>query len=173
MNLFNIKKTFEMKAAKKWPEVYFCIDLHGTIIPSGTSSHDKTDHLEFYPHAKEVLQWLTNRKDIFVILWSATPASRIDSVLGWFKTHDIQFDFINSNTHAKSTPRSDFGRKFYTSIYLDDRAGFTPHQGDWLLVARELELFTGDKIINWTDESKLELQMAIKHTMSNLNHLVL
>lgn len=126
-----------MKAANRWPEVYFCIDLHGTIIPSGKSSNDKTDHLEFYPHAKEVLQFLSNRKDIFVILWTATPSSRINSVLEWFMGHDIAFNFVNTNPHAKSTPRSDFGRKFYFSVLLDDRAGFEP-ETDWLAIKNEL-----------------------------------
>jgi hypothetical protein len=137
MNLFNIKKTFEMKKVKGWPEVYFCIDLHGTIIPSGKSSDDKTDYLEFYPGAKEVLQTLSNRKDIMIILWTATPEQRMDTVLSWFKSHGIKFDYINSNTHAKSTPRSDFGRKFYFSVLLDDRAGFEP-ETDWLAIKNEL-----------------------------------
>ncbi len=138
MNLFNIKKTFEMKAANRWPEVYFCIDLHGTIIPSGKSSNDKTDHLELYPHAKEVLQWMTNRLDIIMILWTATPKERILPVLNWFENeHDITFTYVNENPHAKSTPRSDFDRKFYFSVLLDDRSGFEP-EIDWLAIKNEL-----------------------------------
>lgn len=138
MNVFNIQKTFELKHANRWPEVYFCIDLHGTIIPSGRDSKDKTDALEFYPHSKEVLQYLSGRKDIFLILWTSTPIDRLENVLHFFKKHDIQWDFINCNPHAKNTPRSDFGRKFYFSVLLDDRAGFEPAT-DWLLVKKELQ----------------------------------
>lgn len=138
MNLFNIERTFKMKAYKGWPEIYWAIDLHGTIIPSGKSSTDQTDHLQFYPHAKEVLQWLCNRKDIMTILWTSTPPSRMDSVLAWFYDNGITFTFVNENTHARNTLRSVFDKKFYFSILLDDRAGFEP-ETDWLAIKKELK----------------------------------
>ncbi len=137
MNVFNIKRTFEMKKVKGWPEVYFCIDLHGTIIPSGKDSNDKTDPLVFYPYAEEVLQWLSKRKDIMLILWTATPANRIAPVWQWLTDHGVYFDYLNGNPHAKDTPRSDFSKKFYFSILLDDRAGFEP-ETDWKLIKDEL-----------------------------------
>jgi len=137
MNLFNIQKTFKLKRENKWPEVYFCIDLHGTIIPSGKSSNDKTDALTFYPDAKEVLQHLSNRDDIFLILWTATPIDRLITVFKWLIDNGISFDFLNGNTHAKSTSRSDFEKKFYFSVLLDDRAGFEP-ETDWTLIKNEL-----------------------------------
>lgn len=137
MNLFNIRKTFEMKKVKGWPEIYICIDLHGTIIPSGTSSKDKTDNLVFYPYAQEVLRWMSNRKDIMMILWTSTPIERIPKVWQWLNDNEIYFDFLNGNTHALSTPRSDFEKKFYFSIGLDDRFGFDPDT-DWLAIKNEL-----------------------------------
>jgi len=137
MNVFNIKRTFEMKKVKGWPEVYFCIDLHGTIIPSGKSSDDKTDTLELYPYAQEVLQWLSNRKDIMTILWTSTPTERLTSVWQWLETKGIYFSYVNGNPHAKNTERSDFRRKFYFSVLLDDRAGFEP-ETDWKLIKDEL-----------------------------------
>jgi len=137
MNVFNIKKTFEMKRANRWPEVYFCIDLHGTIIPSGKGSDDKTDEEKFYPYALEVLQWLSRRKDIFLILWTSTPADRLVSVKEFLKFNSIKFDYFNENPHALNTPRSDFNKKFYFSVLLDDRAGFEP-ETDWKLIKDEL-----------------------------------
>lgn len=137
MNLFNIRKTFELKEVRGWPEVYFCIDLHGTIIPSGKSPNDSEDVLEFYPDAREVLQLLTKRKDIMTILWTSTPVGRLETVLGWLKENGIEMDYINTNPHAKSTPRSDFARKFYFSVLLDDRAGFEP-ETDWTAIKNEL-----------------------------------
>ena len=137
MNVFNIKKTFEMKKERGWPEVYFCIDLHGTIIPSGKSPDDMTDAEIMYPYAEEVLQWLSRRKDIMLILWTGTPESRMDDVKEFLKFHSIKFDYFNENPHAKNTPRSDFSKKFYFSVLLDDRAGFEP-ETDWLLIKNEL-----------------------------------
>lgn len=137
MNLFNIAKSFEMKAAKGWPEIYLCVDLHGTIIPSGRTTHDKEDKLEFYPGAQEVLQWFSSRKDIFIILWTSTPPDRIGRVLDWFKENRINIDFVNKNPHAKDTPRSSFKDKPYFNILLDDRGGFEADK-DWLAIKEEL-----------------------------------
>jgi len=137
MNLFNIRKSFEMKRAKGWPEIYLCVDLHGTIIPSGHNSDDQKDHLKFYPGAEEVLKWFCARPDVFVILWTSTPDSRLPGVIEWFREHDIIFDFVNENPHAKDTPRSQFDRKFYFNILLDDRGGFEP-ETDWFAIKNEL-----------------------------------
>lgn len=137
MNLFNIKNTFATKKAKQWPEIYICVDLHGTIIPSGRSSNDQKDHLKFYEEAKEVLQWISKRDDIFLILWTSTPVARQASVDEWFRENGIKIDFWNENPHAKDTPRSSFAKKFYFNILLDDRAGFDP-QTDWKAIKQEL-----------------------------------
>jgi hypothetical protein len=138
MNLFNIARTFEMQKVKHWPETYWCIDLHGTIIPSGKDSNDKTDKLEFYPDAKEVLQHLSNRLDVIMILWTSTPIERLMSILlGLEMNHDITFTYVNENPHALNTPRSDFSQKFYFSVLLDDRAGFEP-ETDWTAIKNEL-----------------------------------
>lgn len=137
MNLFNIRKTFALKAANRWPEVYFCIDLHGTIVPSGKDAHDKTDAQTFYPDAKEVLQYLSTRKDIILILWTSTPVDRLTSVVKFLEDNDIVFTYFNENPHAKNTPRSDFSRKFYFSVLIDDRGGFEP-ETDWTAIKNEL-----------------------------------
>jgi hypothetical protein len=137
MNLFNVKRTFEMKKAKGWPEIYVLVDLHGTIIPGGKHSADQNDYLEFYPVAQEVLQWFSNRSDIFLILWTSTPPSRQTPVHEWFLKNGIDVDFWNENPHAKDTPRSCFEKKPYFNILLDDRAGFEP-ETDWQAIKDEL-----------------------------------
>jgi hypothetical protein len=137
MNLFNIKKSFEMKKAKGWPEIYFCIDLHGTIIPSGRSSEDNKDYLSFYDGAKEVLQWISNRRDLFLILWTSTPPDRQTEVHEWFLKNGIEVNYWNENPHAKDTPRSRFDKKFYFNVVLDDRGGFEP-ETDWKAIKEEL-----------------------------------
>lgn len=137
MNLFNIQKTFEMKKAKGWPEIYFCIDLHGTIIPSGHTESDQEEKLYFYPDAREVLQYLSARKDILMILWTSTPLERIGGIWNFFMKSEVYFDYFNQNPHAANTPRSDFGKKFYFNVLLDDRAGFEP-KTDWTLIKNKL-----------------------------------
>lgn len=137
MNLFNIRRTFEMQKSRGWTETYWCIDLHGTIIPSGKDSSDPTDRHEFYPGALEVLRWLSKREDIMLILWTSTPLDRLVETYEWLQSQWIEFTYINQNPHAKSTPRSDFAHKFYFNVLLDDRAGFEP-ETDWLAIKQEL-----------------------------------
>ena len=169
MNIFNIRKTFEMKRAKGWPEVYFCIDLHGTIIPSGKDTNDTTDEKAMYPYAQEVLQYLSSRKDIILILWTSTPQPRLNQAWGWFDKMGINFKYVNENPHAKDTARSSFKEKFYFNVLLDDRAGFSPEDGDWLLIAKELENATGDSIIKWNNQSKSHLELAYANMIKNIN----
>lgn len=171
MNIFNIRRTFEMQKVKNWSETYWCIDLHGTIIPSGRDSNDKIDTLTFYPGAKEVLQWLSARKDIILILWTSTPIYRLVDVWYWLNNNGVYFDFFNNNSHAKNTPRSDFSKKFYFNVLLDDRGSFDPHY-DWLLVARELEMVTGESVIQWHSDKQSLLNMGIAKTFSRLNDLI-
>lgn len=137
MNIFNIRRTFEMQKVNGWSQTYWCIDLHGTIIPSGRDSNDKIDILTFYPGAKEVLQWLSARKDIMLILWTSTPIERLGNAWNWLNDNGVYFQFFNNNSHAKDTPRSDFSRKFYFNVLLDDRAGFEP-ETDWNAIKNEL-----------------------------------
>lgn len=137
MNIFNIRKTFEMKKVKGWPEVYFCIDLHGTIIPSGKDTNDTTDEKALYPYAQEVLQYLSSRKDIILVLWTSTPQPRINQAWGWFDKMGIHFSYVNENPHASNTPRSCFDQKFYFNVLIDDRAGFEP-ETDWKAIKDEL-----------------------------------
>jgi hypothetical protein len=137
VNLFNIRNTFETKEAKGWSEVYFCVDLHGTIIPPGKDASDKTDALKFYPDARIVLQWLSRRKDIVMILWTSTPVDRLVPIWQWLNNNDVYFDYLNRNPHAKDTPRSDFSKKFYANVLLDDHAGFEP-MTDWTKIKQEL-----------------------------------
>lgn len=137
MNLFNIKRTFAQKQTKGWAEIYILVDLHGTIIPSGRTTSDQEDQLEFYAGAKEVLQWISNRKDIFLILWTSTPTARQGVVHEWLADNGIKVDFWNYNPHAKDTARSCFDKKPYFNILLDDRAGFEP-ETDWLAIKQEL-----------------------------------
>lgn len=137
MNIVNITSTFEMKKVRGWDTVYFMIDLHGTIIPSGKTVHDIEDQMEFYPYAQEVLQYLSSRKDVVLILWSSIPPTRALKVLEWLHTNGVNFKYFNENPEAVSTKRSAFEGKFYFNVAIDDRAGFEP-ETDWLAIKNEL-----------------------------------
>ncbi len=131
MNLFNIKKAFAAKKEKGWEKLYFCIDVHDTIIPSGTENTD------FYPVAQEVLKSLSDRADIVLILWSSSHMSLIASGMNWLASHGINIDYVNCNPEVGHSDRCDFSQKFYMNVILDDRAGFEGAT-DWALIKQEL-----------------------------------
>ena len=137
MNIFNIASTFEMKRERGWNKIYFMIDLHGTIIPSGKTVNDIEEETVFYPYAQEVLKYLSNKEDVILILWSSIPKDRAAKVLSWLEGNGIHFDYFNENPEAKNTKRSDFSSKLYFNVLLDDRAGFDP-ETDWKSVRDEM-----------------------------------
>ena len=47
------------------------------------------------------------------------------------KLNNINFDYINENPEINSNKLSDFSKKFYFNIGLDDKCGFDAEQ-DWL-----------------------------------------
>ena len=75
----------------KWPKLFCAIDLHDVIIP-GTYTRNN-EKRQFYPDGKEVLQWLTNRKDICLILFTSSHEDAIFDILQWMETHNIHFDY--------------------------------------------------------------------------------
>ena len=60
---------------------------------------------------------------------------------------------------------------FHTNL-IDDKASFSPEY-DWLMLGRELEICTGDKIINWTPDKRQRLLDGINKTKEDLDHLVI
>ena len=59
----------EEKARKRgWDRLYYLVDIHETIIEGNWSNVLPT---QFYPGAIELLQNLTKRKDICLILWKS------------------------------------------------------------------------------------------------------
>lgn len=127
MNAFNIFKSFRMKAERGWDTLYVAIDLHGTLVKPGH------EHIEFYPHAIDVMKWFNNRSDFKVILWTSSHDAEIKSFLAACALNGIHVDFINENPIEPDSALACFDKKFYFNILLDDKAGFVG-ETDWLLI---------------------------------------
>ena len=61
-----IKKMFKHAEEKEWFEVYFSIDIHGTV--SVPDFRKDVKEIEYYPYAKETLKLLSEREDIIMII---------------------------------------------------------------------------------------------------------
>ena len=132
MNVFNIANAFKLKAERGWHTLYVMIDAHGTIIKP---YHDK---LAFYEGAVEVLKWFSDRSDFKLILWTSSHPKEINELTDVLKEYGIKIDFVNENPLEKNSVLSNFDRKFYFNIILDDKAGFEPDT-DWTTIKTELQ----------------------------------
>lgn len=170
MNLCNIRRTFvELRPKRKWKVIYWLIDVHGVIIPG--SFHKKNDFRFIAPECKEVLRWLSDREDQKLILWTSSYDSELMELTTWLGTQGIIIDSINQNVWEKNTEYADFTKKCYFNILLDDKSGLDPTI-DWLLIAKELENITGDKILEWSREQKNRMKIGLRNIKKELDNLV-
>jgi hypothetical protein len=135
MNVFNIERAFSDKITRKWEKLFICVDLHDTVI-QGKYSLNSTG-AEYLPNAIKVLQNLSKRKDIVLILWTSSHVAPITKVLDKLEKQGVHFKYVNCNPECPDNKLCDFSKKFYMNIILDDKAGF--EKDDWFLVEKELK----------------------------------
>ncbi len=135
MNIFNIERAFSEKVKRNWDEIYVCIDVHDVILEGKYNLMN--EGAAYFPNALRVLKNWTNRKDIFLILWSSSHIAPTVKVMEDLAKEGVKFDFVNENPRCPSTALCNFGKKFYFNILLDDKAGFEGAT-DWLLIEKEL-----------------------------------
>jgi len=124
-----IKKEFAKASSRSWDKIYVFVDLHETILIPNWDAENLTH--DYYEGAKELLQELSAREDICLVLWTCSHHAEICQYLKKFKTDDIRFDFINGNPevttdYSGENNYGDYSRKPYWNILLDDKAGFFP-----------------------------------------------
>jgi len=121
-----IEKMFNYAEKKEWFEVYFAIDLHGTV--SRPDYRKESKKIDYYPFAKETLQLMSDREDIKLIMFTSSYPDEIKEYYKQFRNDGIVFDFINENPEV-SDAKGSFGyydKKPYFNVLLEDKAGFNP-----------------------------------------------
>jgi len=137
MNVFNIERAFSDKITRKWEKLFICVDLHDTIIQGKHSLNN--DGAEYLPNAIKVLQNLSKRNDIVLILWTSSHVTPITKVLDKLEKQGVYFKYVNNNPECPNDALCDFSKKFYFNIGLDDKFGFDGLGGDWFLIEKELK----------------------------------
>lgn len=124
-----IKRTHKWADDNNWPIVYWAVDLHGTILkPSYERGKDK----EFYPYAKECLEYISNDKNNVLILFSSSWPAELNRYQAILDSMGIKFKYANSNPEVKTKldGHGCYYDKFYFNVMLEDKAGFDP-ENDW------------------------------------------
>jgi len=133
-----ITNAFKRAQSQNWDRLYFAFDIHETmIVPNWKVGQIPR---EFYPHAKEVMQMITSRKDIVSILFTCSHPHEIKEYLAYFELNNIHIDFVNENPEVLNIKYGNYDKKPYFNVLFEDKAGFDPHE-DWLHVKVLLEKF--------------------------------
>jgi hypothetical protein len=121
---------------RNWDKTYWAFDIHGTMIKPNYKTNEIAK--EFYPYAIEVMQVLSKRTDIVRILYTCSYPHEIEQYVQHFKTHDIHFDYVNSNPEVADGGYGYYKDKFYFNVLFEDKAGFDGDT-DWLLIRKWME----------------------------------
>ena len=130
-------KSFETAKKKNWNCTYWAVDIHDTIIEANYQAGNIPTI--FFPGAKEILQDLSKRADVKLILFTCSHPHEIVEYLKFFGDNQIKFDFVNENPDVKTDLNGygNYDRKFYANVILDDKAGFDPDT-EWEEIAKIL-----------------------------------
>jgi hypothetical protein len=123
-----IQKAFEVKEKRNWLRTYWAFDIHETILKPNWN-HEEIP-TEFYPHARETLQMITERKDIVAILYTCSHQDHIEAYMEYFRVQQIYFDYANENPEVRNARYGCYDSKPYFNVLFDDKAGFDAHS-DW------------------------------------------
>ncbi len=136
MNIFNIQKAFEDKKRRNWEKLYVCVDVHDVILEGKYNLMN--EGASFMPNALKVLQNLSKRSDMVLIMWTSSHDAPVESLQKLFKSNGINFPYVNENPECPTTALCNFNKKLYFNILLDDKAGFVG-ETDWFLIEEELK----------------------------------
>ena len=131
-----INNAFRKATKKGWDCIYLLVDVHETIVEPNYSKDEIPT--KFYPLAKEVLQKLSDRKDIILILYTCSWPREIEKYIQFFSENGISFKHANKNPDVESGGYGYYEDKPYADILFDDKAGFDPNE-DWATVEKLLE----------------------------------
>lgn len=122
-----ITKAFKEMEVKKWNKIYYYFDIHNTIL---YPDYNNTT-TDFYPYAKEVLNYLSSRNDIVMSLYTCSYPEEIERYQKFFRENNINFTYINRNPDVKNTQYGYYEDKPYFNVLFEDKAGFDA-ENDWL-----------------------------------------
>ena len=133
-----IEKAFVVMDKRGWDKIYYFFDIHETILyPDYDAKHE--NELRFYPHAKEVLQYLSQRKDIAISLYTCSYPREIQEYVKFFSKHGIDFEYVNKNPDVKNTTYGYYEDKPYYNVLFEDKAGFDAEE-DWQYIKDYFEI---------------------------------
>jgi hypothetical protein len=115
---------FEYKEQRGWDKTFWFFDIHATILKPNYTYGNIPD--EFYPYAKETLQYLTKLDEVEMIIYTCSHPHEIEQYIEFFEKNNIRFKYVNENPEVK-TQTNGYGcydKKPYMNVLFEDKAGF-------------------------------------------------
>lgn len=128
MHKKHVHRTYQKMKARNWDTLYWAIDIHDTCIKANYSTTEIPT--EFFPFAKETLQYLSKKEYHCLILFTCSHQKDVDKYLQLFRDNNIHFSYVNENPTVPNTALGAYDKKFYTNFYIEDKAGFDANN-DW------------------------------------------
>lgn len=128
-----IDRAYRVSQERGWDRIYWSLDLHGTVL-EGT--YVPGEYKWISPEIPDILRAISEFDETHFILWSSLHDNEKPAVLKFFADAGISVFAVNENPNEKNTLTGNFDAKFYTSVIVDDKAGFDPK--DWDYVYRGL-----------------------------------
>ena len=134
---------YEYMVKRNWDKTYWAVDIHGTILKPNYEAGNIPK--EFYPYAKETLQYISQMKDVVLILYTCSHPHEIEEYFEFFKENSIEFKYVNENPEVKSNLEGYgcYDKKPYFNVLFEDKAGFSGEQ-DWVGVLEYLKYKNGE-----------------------------
>jgi hypothetical protein len=124
-----IEIALKVQKERGWDRTYWFFDLHGTVLKPTYSSGKICN--EFYPLAKEVMQVLSDRDDVIMVMYTCSYPEEIKKYIIFFEENGIKFNYINENPEVDNSKYGFFDKKPYMNVLFEDKAGFNP-ETDWI-----------------------------------------
>jgi hypothetical protein len=128
-----LEKMFKHAEQKKWYETYHAFDIHGVISKPDYRKAGKEFGVNYYPYAKETLQYLTkHRPDMILYIMTSSYPEEIKLYMEQFEKDRIHFKYVNENPEISDAKGcyGHYDKKPYFNSYWEDKAGFRPEK-DW------------------------------------------
>ena len=135
--IYAIQEAFERARKKNWDYIVVLVDIHGTIFEP---CWDEQERFKYYPDSKAVLQEMTKRNDIKMVLWSSCYPDKIEMYRNKLKEDGIVFDYVNEFPEAENTSTGCFDQKMFFNVGIDNAFGFNPFE-DWHNVMVALDIY--------------------------------
>lgn len=115
---------FDLKSQRGWDKTFWFFDIHSTILRPNYKAGNVPK--EFYPMAKETLQYLSKLPDVEMIIYTCSHSNEVEEYLQLFEENDIHFKYVNENPEVVTDLKGygNYDKKPYMNVLFEDKAGF-------------------------------------------------